>query len=112
MLLYIKHTKDEKVLDQLLSTEPRFQQISRTATTVINTVTGSGLKFNTNPEVKNVCEAIEGMKRTARVKGRLEDVRNLMKTMNLTQEQAIAALQIPEDEQVRMQEIIAEMSAT
>ncbi|MBQ8637604.1 MAG: hypothetical protein IJ468_00380 [Lachnospiraceae bacterium] len=112
MLLYIKHTKDEKVLDQLLSTEPRFQQIGRTATTVINTVTGSGLKFNTNPEVKNVCEAIEGMKRTARVKGRLEDVRNLMKTMNLTQEQAIAALQIPEDEQVRMQEIIAEMSAT
>ena len=112
MLLYIKHTKDEKVLDQLLSTEPRFQQIGRTATTVINTVTGSGLKFNTNPEVKNVCEAIEGMKRTARIRGHLDAVRTLMETMNWTQEQAMAALKIPEDEQIRMQEMIAEMSAT
>ena len=50
-----------------------------------------------------MCKAMEDMRKEAMEKGiennRLENIRNLMTTMNLTAQQAMDALLIPADEQ-------------
>jgi phage terminase Nu1 subunit (DNA packaging protein) len=69
-------------------------------------VTGSQLKFQQNEEVVDMCVAIENMKQKAATaaaekasqEATKTDIRNLMETLRLTQEQAMDALKIPEDQ--------------
>jgi hypothetical protein len=103
---YIKYSKDDAALEQTLETDPKFHALDRRTAELINSVTGSQLKFQQNEEVVDMCVAIENMKQKAATaaaekasqEATKTDIRNLMETLRLTQEQAMDALKIPEDQ--------------
>jgi hypothetical protein len=74
---------------------------------LINTVTGSGLKFDTKEDKIDMCQAIEEMRQDSRnegiaqgiEQGRLESIRNLMISLKCTAQQAMDLLQIPASDQ-------------
>ena len=76
------------------------------AISLINTITGSDLKFEVKEGRVDVCQAIEEMRRESKSEGRmegvdetrLESIRNIMVTLKLTAQQAMDALLIPAGE--------------
>ena len=74
---------------------------------LINTITGSGLKFDTKEDKVDMCQAIEEMRQDSRnegiaqgiEQGRLESIRNLMVSLKCTAQQAMDLLQIPASDQ-------------
>jgi hypothetical protein len=107
---YIKYSKDKVALHQIVHDNPKFRTMDRRTAELINGITGSGIEYNKNEEVVDVCLAIELMKQEAAEKAAekareetmeeamITSVRNLMETLKLTADQAMAALKIPEDE--------------
>jgi hypothetical protein len=73
---------------------------------LINGITGSGIEYNKDEEVVDVCLAVELMKQEAaeeaaekaREESTITSIRNLMDTMKWTADQAMAALKITEEE--------------
>jgi phage terminase Nu1 subunit (DNA packaging protein) len=94
----------------MVHNNPKFRTMDRRTVELINGITGSGIEYNKDEEVVDVCLAIELMKQEAAEeaaeKAREEtmeeamitSVRNLMETLKLTADQAMAALKIPEEE--------------
>ena len=74
---------------------------------LINTVTGSRLKFDTKEDKIDMCQAIEEMRQDSRnegiaqgiEQGRLESIRNLMISLKCTAQQAMNFLMIPASDQ-------------
>jgi hypothetical protein len=111
---YIKYSKDKVALYQMVHNNPKFRTLDRRTAELINGITGSGIEYNKDEEVVDVCLAIELMKQEAAEKAAAEatlkareetrkeamitSIRNLMETLKLTADQAMAALKIPEDE--------------
>jgi hypothetical protein len=111
---YIKYSKDKIALHQIVHDNPKFRTMDRRTVELINGITGSGIEYNKDEEVVDVCLAIELMKQEAAEKAAAEatlkareetrkeamitSIRNLMETLKLTADQAMAALKIPEDE--------------
>jgi hypothetical protein len=118
---YIKYSKDKVALHQIVHDNPKFRTMDRRTMELINGITGSGIEYNKDEEVVDVCLAIELMKQEAAEKAaekaaveatlkareetRKEDmitsIRNLMDSMKWTADQAMAALKIPEEERER-----------
>jgi hypothetical protein len=118
---YIKYSKDKIALHQIVHDNPKFRAMDRRTVELINGITGSGIEYNKDEEVVDVCLAIELMKQEAAEKAaekaaaeatlkareetRKEDmitsIRNLMDSMKWTADQAMAALKIPEEERER-----------
>jgi len=106
IFLYIKHSKDKKVLKHILSTDTRFKALEREAAVLINTVTGSQLPLDTTLEVTDMCKAIEDIKEEARLEGRLQDLKNLMNNLKCPLNYAMDVLGIPEAERDTLADMI------
>ena len=82
-------------------------QTHRVWNDLLNTVTGSRLKFDTKEDKVAMCQAIEEMRQDSRnegiaqgiEQGRIESIRNLMISLKCTAQQAMNFLMIPASDQ-------------
>lgn len=81
VLLFIKYSKDKQKLNALVSQDPRFKEVDIQAGRVINSVTGSELKFDKNEEVVDMCKAIQDIREDARDEGRKEGRKEIIANM-------------------------------
>lgn len=59
VMLFIKYSKDKENLSRVLTVnEKRFREVERRAADVIEAITNSGIKYDEEDEVVNVCQAI------------------------------------------------------
>ena len=60
VMLFIKYSKDKENLSRVLAAnEERFRKVERRAADVIEAITNSGIKYDEEDEVVNVCQAIQ-----------------------------------------------------
>ncbi|KAI4447496.1 hypothetical protein C823_002015 [Eubacterium plexicaudatum ASF492] len=60
VMLFIKYSKDKENLSMVLAAnERRFREVERRAADVIEAITNSGIKYDEEDEVVNVCQAIQ-----------------------------------------------------
>ena len=59
-------------------------------------------------EVSGMCNLSKGVLEKGMAKRALSDLRNLMETMNLSMEQAMAALKVPETERQKYRELLSQ----
>ena len=77
VMLFIKYSKDRENLSRVLAdNEERFQKVERRAADVIEAITNSGIKYDENDEVVNVCQAIQEMRKESEQKKAMEIARN------------------------------------
>ena len=81
----------------------RFRSVDSETASLINTITGSRLKFDTREEKVDMCKAIDDMRKESREEGiestRLESIRNVMDGLKYTAQQAMELLRIPAADQ-------------
>lgn len=87
VLKYIKYSRDKNKLNAVLSEDVSFRSVSRKTADVINTVTGSNLRFKDGEEYVDMCKAIEDMRNDAVHEGAAEIAKNLLKIGKLTYEE-------------------------
>ncbi len=76
VMLFIKYSKDRENLSRILkANEKRFRGVERRAADVIEAITNSGLKYNKEDEVVNVCQAIQEMRKQSELDGELKKAR-------------------------------------
>ena len=64
VMLFIKYSKDRENLSRVLEVnEKRFREVERRAADVIEAITNSGIKYDEEDEVVNVCQAIREMRK-------------------------------------------------
>ena len=77
----------------------RFRSVDSETASLINTITGSRLKFDTREEKIDMCKAIDDMRKESREEGiestRLESIRIVMERLKYTAQQAMEFLKIP-----------------
>lgn len=67
VMLFIKYSKDrEKLLGILEDNKTRFQELCRRAADVIEAVTNTGIKYNEEAEVVDMCKAIQELREEER----------------------------------------------
>lgn len=72
VMLFIKYSKDKENLSRVLAAnERRFRKVERRAADVIEAITNSGIKYDEEDEVVNVCQAIQEMRKESEQDGRL-----------------------------------------
>ena len=72
VMLFIKYSKDKENLSRVLAAnERRFRKVERKAADVIEAITNSGIKYDEEDEVVNVCQAIQEMRKESEQDGRL-----------------------------------------
>ena len=123
LLEYIKNQKDKEKLDKIMHENDRFRSVDSETASLINTVTGSRLKYDIREEKIDMCKAIDDMRKESKEEGRtegrlegraegrmegrlegiesnrLENIRNLMVSLKCTAQQAMAFLMIPAADQ-------------
>ena len=85
----------------------RFRSVDSETASLINTITGSRLKFDTREEKVDMCKAIDDMRKESKEEGRtegiestrLESIRNVMGGLKYTAQQAMELLRIPAADQ-------------
>jgi hypothetical protein len=103
LLEYIKNQKDKEKLDEIMHENDRFRSVDSETASLINTITGSRLKFDTREEKIDMCKAIDDMRKESKEEGRtegrelthLKDIRALMRRLKYTAQQAMDLLEIP-----------------
>ncbi len=70
VMKYIKYSTNGKELKKLLNTDKRFKRVERQAADVINTVTGSKVKYSETEELIDMCLAIQEIREEGREEGR------------------------------------------
>lgn len=71
-MLFIKYSKDKENLSRVLAAnEERFREVERRAADVIEAITNSGIKYDDEDEVVNMCQAIQEMRKESEQDGRL-----------------------------------------
>ncbi len=107
LLEYIKNQKDKEKLDKIMHENDRFRSVDSETASLINTITGSRLKFDTREEKVDMCKAIDDMRKESKEEGRsegrvegiestrLESIRNVMGGLKYTAQQAMELLRIP-----------------
>ncbi|MBR7015322.1 MAG: hypothetical protein IKI12_02615 [Lachnospiraceae bacterium] len=103
LLEYIKNQKDKEKLDEIIHENDRFRSVDAETASLINTITGSRLKYDTKEEKVDMCKAIDDMRKESREEGieynRLESIRNVMDGLKYTAQQAMELLRIPAADQ-------------
>ena len=106
---FIKYSKDRHNLNRIMNENKNFEHLKRQTVKLINTVTDSGLRIPEGEEEVNMCLALKEMQEESLIEGKnigrkegitqatFENIRNLMETMNLSADQAMKALKIPEE---------------
>lgn len=78
VMFFIKYSKDRENLNRILkANEKRFREVERRAVDVIEAVTNSGIKYEENEEVVDVCQAIQEMRMESERKKAQEVAGNL-----------------------------------
>ena len=76
-----------------------FRSVDSETASLINTITGSRLKFGTREEKVDMCKAIDDMRKESREEGiestRLESIKIVMERLKYTAQQAMEFLKIP-----------------
>ena len=97
VMQFIKHQQDESM--EWLAEAKRFEAVDRETASLIKTATGADISLDEEGETINMCKAWDNSMKQAKTNGKEEErvnsIRNLMKTMNLTAKQAMDALLIP-----------------
>ena len=112
LLEYIKNQKDKEKLDKIMHENDRFRSVDSETASLINTVTGSRLKFDIREEKVDMCsKAIDDMRKESKEEGRsegrvegiestrLESIRIVMERLKYTAQQAMEFLKIPAADQ-------------
>ena len=107
---YIQYSTDREKLSALLEDNSRFSRMEWNAAMLLNECTKSGLKFHKSGGYVDMCKAIKeirekeysggheaGFKKGC-IKSTQNSLTSLMKNMGLSLEQAMDALDIPEEE--------------
>ncbi|MBR4750503.1 MAG: Rpn family recombination-promoting nuclease/putative transposase [Thermoguttaceae bacterium] len=68
----LKYARDEREFNKTLYEDEAFRNVSRKTADVINVLTSSNIQYKEGEERVDMCEAIEGMKRSAKEEGREE----------------------------------------
>ena len=110
VLTFIKYSKDKEKMADWLDGGGADVVLGREEIEVLNTCVNAKLTMQGNEEAINVCEAIRKMNEEAAEKAtakatenaQLAGIKNLIKNLNLTAEQAMAALGIPENDWARI----------
>ena len=85
----------------MINSDESFKTVSRDTANLINVVTKSGFKMSENEDVVDMCKAIMDIKEEGREEGNLTAIKNMIRNLKLTAQQAMDALQIPSAEQQR-----------
>ena len=72
VLAFIKYSRDPEKLSKLLTQDPHFEHLDRSAAMVISAWTHTELNIKEDEEAVNMCQAIEAMKRDSREAGLAE----------------------------------------
>ena len=103
VLSYIKASVDKKELRDLTSSDERFRRVERDAFHVLNEATDSKLKMIVKEGKIDVCTAIKEIREEGIEEGidqsRVESIKNIMKKLGYTIQQAMDLLDIPAEEQ-------------
>ena len=103
VLSYIKASVDKKELRDLTSSDERFRRVERDAYHVLNEATDSKLKMIVKEGKIDVCTAIKEIREEGIEEGidqsRVESIKNIMKKLGYTIQQAMDLLDIPAEEQ-------------
>lgn len=110
VLKYIKYSKDKDKLRTVVTEDTAYRSLDHRTAETINIVTNSEMTFSKGEERIDMCEAIKGIRLEGIEEGRLEghlegvvdgkveSLINIMKNINLSLEQSLSALNIPEDQ--------------
>lgn len=106
LLEFIRYSKEKEKLYQLVHESGRFLDVEVATANLINTITGSNLKYEVKEEKVNMCLAIDEMRQDSINEGRaegikltrLESIKSVMAGLKYTPQQAMELLQIPEAE--------------
>ena len=94
---------DKKELRDLTSSDERFRRVERDAFHVLNEATDSKLKMIVKEGKIDVCTAIKEIREEGIEEGidqtRIESIKNIMKKLGYTIQQAMDLLDIPAEEQ-------------
>ena len=106
VLAFIKYSKDQHKLSEAV--QDNFHKIRQEEIDVLNCCVNAKLRLQDGEEELDVCKALEDMKREAAIVAAreatikaeentlLQALKNMMETLHLSAEQAMAALKIPE----------------
>lgn len=70
--LFVKYCRDKEKLRKLVNSDEKFKSVSRQTVDLINTVTGSSLKYQAGKETIDMCKALEDIREEGRHEGRHE----------------------------------------
>lgn len=112
VMTFIKYSEDKSKIRSLLKSNPRFHSLRREAAMVIDEYTNMEFVFDEEDKV-NMCKGVQGMiddavqeamekENTALV----ENIKNLMKYMNWTAEEAMDALGMKEEKKQIVREMM------
>lgn len=112
VMSFIKYSKDKSKIRSLLRDNPRFRALRREAAMVIDEYTNMEFIFDEEESV-NMCEGVQGMiddaVEEAMEKENIalaENIKNLMKNMNWTAEQAMEVLGLSEEKMQTMRKLL------
>ena len=122
VLKFIKHSRDKQSMQTLVDSDPKFKSLNREAVQTISICANIDFKIPEGEEPIDMCKAIEDMKDDARNEGRIEGrnegrieghrearltaIRNLMKKMGWSAQEAMDALMLPVEEQKQYSALI------
>ena len=107
VMKFLKIANDKKRVKELLEDESSpYTTISTSAALVINSCAGIGLKINEEKEETNMCQAIRELQEEAIESAIGKNVKSLMSTMNLTFDQATAALCLTDSEKAALKPLV------
>ena len=112
-LKYVKYSSNKELLKKMVEEDESFKHLSWETANMINQVTGSKMKLRRNKGEVNVCKAIEGLMEDSKLEGieigraeLINSIKSLMTKMNLSADEAMDILDIPEDKRESFKEKI------
>ena len=112
-LKYVKYSSNKELLKKMVENDESFKHLSWETANMINQVTGSKMKLRRSKGEVNVCKAIEDIKADGILEGieigraeLINSIKSLMTKMNLSADEAMEILDIPEDKRESFKEMI------
>ena len=104
---YIKYSKDREKLQNAVSDESRYSSIDRSTFELINVLTNSTIVAKEKEGKIDMCQAIADMKKEAMQQKDVANIKSLQETLGLNVKQAMDALKISPDDQIKYTELLA-----
>ena len=95
---FIKYSNDQDGLSKIVNDDLEYEHMDRRTVEVLNEVTRAGIIIPEGAREVNMCQAIEGMKQEAVDNTLVESIKNLMKNLKMTAEQAMDALGVSSED--------------